>query len=217
LLGDSWEWDGKSWTRYRGEGPPPRVLAVAAYDKKNKQIVLYGGFGSAGLLTDTWLYDDNGWKKSSATAPGDYVPHAMFYNEVKQKIAMVVVVLNSGDDQRFSVNEMWEWSGSEWVKSQTQIRPTSSQSLQAIASFRKGEIVIFDGDNIVRGNATTWQLSGNKWTDSSNPGPAPRVGDAMIFDPSGNQLILFGGSDRKTFFNDTWKWDGSRWQKISVQ
>src|SRR5688500_10795432 len=42
-LGDTWLWDGESWTRGAESGPTPRSYAAMAYDRKRARAVLYGG------------------------------------------------------------------------------------------------------------------------------------------------------------------------------
>lgn len=45
----------------------------------------------------------------------------------------------------------------------------------------------------------TWER-----VDAINEGPSPRANHAMIFDPEGIQLLVFGGRDRSGFLNDVW-------------
>lgn len=44
--------------------------------------------------------------------------------------------------------------------------------------------------------------------------PAPRSGAAMVFDPGQAQVIMFGGESQGTTLDETWRWDGSRWQDM---
>ena len=36
----------------------------------------------------------------------------------------------------------------------------------------------------------------------------------MVYDLAASQLILFGGQNGGTRYNDTWKWTGSAWSQI---
>jgi len=40
-----------------------RVHGTGIYDNTNKVILIYGGFGSSGVLNDTWEWDGKLWKK----------------------------------------------------------------------------------------------------------------------------------------------------------
>ena len=40
--------------------------------------------------------------------------------------------------------------------------------------------------------------------EAMNEGPSPRSNHAMIFDPEGIRLLVFGGRERRDFLNDVW-------------
>jgi hypothetical protein len=51
-------------------------------------------------------------------------------------------------------------------------------------------------------------------------GPSARYGHAMAYDSARDQVILFGGAWTDpngfvNFLNDTWRWDGSSWTKVT--
>src|SRR5581483_8283854 len=41
--------------------------------------------------------------------------------------------------------------------------------------------------------------------------PTGRYGNAIAYDDLHQQVVLFGGYDGTTFFNDTWTWNGTTW------
>jgi Putative Ig domain/Galactose oxidase, central domain len=45
--------------------------------------------------------------------------------------------------------------------------------------------------------------------------PAARYGASMAYDPSSQQLILFGGHISNTDTGDTWEWTGTNWTQLS--
>jgi len=51
-------WNGNNWTpETPAQSPMPRVGQAMAYDAANKEVVLFGGFGSGSrLLGDTWVW-----------------------------------------------------------------------------------------------------------------------------------------------------------------
>lgn len=63
-LADTWAWNGTSWTRLTvATAPPGRTGAAAAYDRRTKRLVLFGGFdrlfdiyGDGSVLGDTWTF-----------------------------------------------------------------------------------------------------------------------------------------------------------------
>ncbi len=56
FLGDTWAWDGSTWTQLSPvTSPLARYLASMAFDPATGQLILFGGVGSSGsLLNDTW-------------------------------------------------------------------------------------------------------------------------------------------------------------------
>jgi hypothetical protein len=61
-LQDTWVWDGTTWRRALGSGPPGRHLAAMA-EINEKRVVLFGGAPGAGQppLGDLWSWDGTSW------------------------------------------------------------------------------------------------------------------------------------------------------------
>ena len=45
--------------------------------------------------------------------------------------------------------------------------------------------------------------------------PSPRRNSAITYDPSAEHILLFGGSDDDSHYDETWTWDGARWDELS--
>jgi hypothetical protein len=58
-VGDTWEWDGATWTAVGVVGPSPRFGHAMAYDPVEHRIVLNGGSSGydAAPFDDTWVYE----------------------------------------------------------------------------------------------------------------------------------------------------------------
>ena len=58
LFGDTWTWDGSTWTRQApGSSPSARSGAAAAYDAATSTVVLFGGFTTRDRnVRDTWTW-----------------------------------------------------------------------------------------------------------------------------------------------------------------
>src|SRR5205085_1523180 len=67
-LGDSWEWDGRSWMRIDVTGPSARDHTQMAYDPTRRLVVLHGG-GLDEAATETWTYDGRAWTRAPTTGP----------------------------------------------------------------------------------------------------------------------------------------------------
>jgi hypothetical protein len=77
-LGDTWEWDGQSWTSIATpHGPTPRVYARLVYDPARGRMILHGGYdgtsncdgGFQPYCTGTWEYDGHDWTLLTDLAP----------------------------------------------------------------------------------------------------------------------------------------------------
>lgn len=71
ILGDTWAFDGTSWTQLTtAHSPPARFHAgMTAYDGK---LVLFGGASvvpGPGFYGDTWTFDGTDWTQASTSGP----------------------------------------------------------------------------------------------------------------------------------------------------
>jgi hypothetical protein len=214
LFSDTWEWDGKAWTKINATGPTKRDHPLGAYDPQNQAIIVKGGFNSSGLLTDTWSFDGIKWTQLiDAGDGGNGLAHGMFVDESTNRLTLITVEMNDQNQQRLR-NTWWTLNKNKWESSGKKFPSTSKQSIQAISAYGKGGILVFDGDDIANNNATTAWFSKGKWTSQNMKGPQPRVGHAMVWDPATNAVVLFGGFNRKKFFDDTWIWQNEKWIKL---
>src|ERR1022692_4944583 len=66
-FGDTWTWDGTTWSLLSSTGPSARQGAAMAYDPATSQLVLFGGAGISGVLRDTWTWNGTAWTQLSPT------------------------------------------------------------------------------------------------------------------------------------------------------
>jgi hypothetical protein len=73
IAGDTWTWDGATWTQQSpATSPPARYAASMAYDPDTSQLILFGGYRNDGWRADTWAYTPGPQSQSinfSSTAP----------------------------------------------------------------------------------------------------------------------------------------------------
>src|SRR5262249_46248534 len=63
-LGDTWTWDGTSWTeQHPADSPTPRAGFGMVYDGARHQVVLWGGSDGYTTFQDTWVWNGVGWKQ----------------------------------------------------------------------------------------------------------------------------------------------------------
>jgi len=67
-LGDTWSWDGASWTQQNVSGPPARYFASAGI--LGSTVVLFGGYtDNDDTLGDTWVWSGAVWSQVNGPAP----------------------------------------------------------------------------------------------------------------------------------------------------
>ncbi len=220
LVGDTWEWDGQTWTRRSTTGPPPRVWHAMAYDSVREVTVLFGGTlfdGSHGV--DTWEWDGETWTQRDVVAPGWRTDHVMTYDSARG----VTVLVGGAHAGPFGViAETWEYDGVSWkVHSLLAADAPGAWLLFSAMAYdsARGVSVLFGGgigSNVHVGN--TWEWDGMAWSLRSTGGPAPRAFHSMAYDSARGVTVLFGGepsvSGGATFFSDTWEWNGDTWAEI---
>lgn len=88
----------------------------------------------------------------------------------------------------------------------------------------RGRVILFGGADASKVREDTWEWDGDEWTQISLSGPGPRTFPAMAYDHRRKRVVLFGGNrvlfgakpDEIKFLDDTWEWDGRRWNQIKV-
>jgi RHS repeat-associated protein len=116
--------------------------------------------------------------------------------------------------------------GSTEYRSPNWTRATTPSTLKpqhhgAMAYDQKnGQIVLFGGAQGTGSGATTvnetWTWKAGVWT-KRGPATSPpvRSGARMVWDPVQEAVILFGGRNVSTYYNDVWKWTGSTWVAVT--
>ncbi len=222
-MGDTWEWEGNSWTeKLPLLSPSARAMHAMAYDAANGVVVLFGGWDGGGFLDDTWLWNGTQWSQvcdqPRCDRPSARQSHKMVYDSVRG-----VVVLYGGHNAGITLGDTWEWNGATW----TERFPAGSPSTRHVHAMSydcsRGVVVLYGGALSSDGNTPalkdTWEYDGNNWTQKcSDCAPGPRIHHVMDYDGARGRSILFAGVDATNSCNqysDTWAWDGSTWVLVA--
>lgn len=95
ILGETWTWNGTTWTLASSSGPLPRVHHTMAYDSTRACTVLFGGYQNW-FLGDTWLWSGSGWSLASGPGPGHREDHGMAYDSARGRVVLFGGFWNSG-------------------------------------------------------------------------------------------------------------------------
>jgi hypothetical protein len=194
-LGDTWEWDGATWTQAAPLASPPARTHHAMATLGNK-VVLFGGTPTAWSFStvppldmqvpagegDTWEWDGTTWTKAvPLTSPPARVKHAMATLGNK-------VVLFGGEGLNGPTNDTWEWDGTTWTKLAPQTSPPARMN-HAMASLGD-RIILVGGESANGGIGDTWEWRGVTWRQVG-PGPAMITDLAMA--TRNGAILAFGG------------------------
>jgi hypothetical protein len=194
--GETWEWDGMSWTQKVSNGPS----GVVAYDSARGRTVLVDILGPS--PPTTWEWDGTTWaQQMPVTRPKtDQDNGVLVYDSARGKTVYLVGYL-------YPVNT-WEWDGMNWTQrwSSTSPRPNPDAIVYDSAH---GEAVVLDtADLFATTSSSTWEWDGASWTQQMvSTGPIAQLGYAMAYDSARAKTVLYNGD----YSSETWEWDGTSW------
>ena len=207
-LGDTWEFDGTTWTERLTPGPTPRSRHAMA--TLGGRVVLFGGSltGQATvteLVSDTWTWDGSVWAQATpSSAPSARYAHAMA--TVGDKIILFGGV--GGDDAgpTSHLADTWQWDGSNWT--QLMIAGPTARAGHAMVPYGAGAL-LFGGDE--SGASDTWMFANGAWSRVATDLPVARFRHGMA--DRGSSVVMFGGQPSASTepLIDTWAWDGGAW------
>lgn len=100
----------------------------------------------------------------------------------------------------------------------TVMQAPAARACHAMASVPEG-IVMYGGaracGTTLLNDSRVWLWRDGAWRTHSDFGRL-REDALLAYDEKRDRLVLFGGRDRTAVFDDTWEWDGRRWQRIET-
>jgi hypothetical protein len=189
LRGDTWKWQGGTWTQVATTGPSARSAHQMVETPQG--VLLFGGTAyvfpsSTQVYNDTWLWNGSTWSQlNPATNPPATSGHSMTYDA---NLGVVVLLVQP---TLLSAGQTWEWNGTDWV-----LRTTGVPSA--------GTIVFSPAANrtLLCNGAQTWAWNGAVWQPFPTTGPAPAASVAAGslgllsfsgYPPSDNTSVLATG------------------------
>jgi hypothetical protein len=211
LLGDTWTWDGQTWTEQTPPMTPPgRFAAGMAYDAVGQQVVLFGGSDGNMPLGDTWTWNGKGWSLQAPTA-SPTARRSPGMASTAQKVVLFGGADCSGNPCGF-FGDTWTWEGRTWTQQAPQTSPPPRSS-PGLASGMQQHVVLFGGITLADPSnpavgADTWIWDGTNWTQQQPAaGPPAHNGlvDSMAFDAGSGLVVSLSAS------GESWIWDGKTW------
>ena len=194
-LGDTWTYDGATWTQHSVPGPAARYGAVMAFDSTRNEVVLFGGSTANGIyLGDTWVWNGTAWSQKFPT----HSPSSRVYSNMANDPIHHNVVLDGGFNFG-NKSDTWLWDGTDWTLANPLHNP--GQRTSAIMNFSDalGSVVVWGGTQGI-GDTKTWIWDGSDWTALTtihNP-PLTTVNWGSGQLGTTGELVAIGGYDQAT-------------------
>jgi hypothetical protein len=216
-LGDTWSWNGTTWTKlHPATSPPVRYAAAMAYDAATRTVVLFGGSSGGGIadLGDTWSWNGTTWtEQHPATSPPARLWATMAYDA-----ATKTVVLFGGDVSDGDINDTWTWNGTTWTEQHPATSPPTQYAASMAYDAATRKVVLFNGIVTGVGGYTnhTWSWNGTTWTEHPRvQSLTNRWSASMAYDAATRTVVLFGGGTDSCRYNATFTWNGTTWTEQS--
>jgi hypothetical protein len=190
-LGDTWEWNGSTWTLRSSSGPPSRENHALAYDAARGVTVLFGGYyyqNGNNYFGDTWEWNGITWTIRPNGGPSPRYGHAMSYDGSRG-----ITVLFGGYNGSL-LGDIWESNGDTWTL-RSASGPSPRRWHAMTYDVARGVSVLFGG-NI--GNSNITSPSGETWEYRGRPLPSPTPG---ALDADRNTDGKLNGLDIQPFVN----------------
>ena len=202
-----------SWPTTGPCGTPPRVCSDAGC---GSGVVMFGGAGLSGLLSDTWIWDGVQWTEVSLDAG----PSARYGAGAVTDCDGVFLYGGRVSADVYSP-EQWVWINGAWVQLPTPDADAgpSGRADFAFAKVNSATTVLFGGENTVSSalqDTWTWDdTSWTCWSCQSQVHAPPSLHEAAS-GVVGATFVVFGGySDYgppgSKLQGRTWVWNGVDW------
>jgi hypothetical protein len=108
--------------------------------------------------------------------------------------------------------ETWSYNGTDWGLVNGTSPPGGRYQHDMVFDSVRSVAVLFGGTDQGTSLGDTWEFTPGTttWADATaTTPPTARFGHAMAYDASSDRVLLFGGYDGTTLYEDTYEYDGS--------
>ena len=226
LTNDTWIYDSQTnqWTEvFPNTAPEIRQSYAIYYEPIFQKIILFGGYKD--LLphySDTWEYNysNNTWTELyPSNSPSGRYGSKMVYDPINQRAILF------GGRSSSIMDDTWVYyyGNNTWIELNTTGSPDTRYWHGMAYDSQNDKVIVFGGRHSGAPNDAledTWIFdpSNNQWTEvlpSSHP--SNRMDFSMVYDPSIQKTILFGGFRFPgNTLGDTWAYayNGNSWSIV---
>jgi hypothetical protein len=202
----------------RAERPGPRSGHNLVFDRVAGRTLLLFGYSGTPLpsRSEIWSWKDGAWSVVDRTGPGFRSLAGVAVDEARGRLLLFG---GAGPNYRSRYGDTWAWSLDGWTEL-VAAGPGPVDHHAVAYDQRHGALVVFGGNDPTGAwPRATWVLDAAGWRVAADSmrGPPPRAHHAMVYDARRERVVLFGGlgADRR-YLDDTWEWDGARWQRLDL-
>ena len=223
--GDTWEYDGSSWTRVATTGPGARGGHRMAFDVQRARTVLYGGFGP-GLppVDETWEWNGSAWTQVFANEPSKRSGFALSYAGTFNGTGRTALYGGFGSVAGAATvfDETWIYDGVSWQQLAPVGTPPALDGVAMAFDPNRNRVVLFGGTDFdFNFYDQTWELDLSAtpptWTQVIAPGPEARAQHEMVFNAASGRVLLVGGTNGNQTLTDSWEFNGTSWVQVASQ
>lgn len=110
LFGDTWEFDGKSWSKIEDNSELARDHHGMAYNPLEKKVYLFGGYNSD-YLGDIRSWDGTEWELINDSGPSRAGKPALYFDPIKKAL----VLFGGGDQSNMRLMDFWLFDSNSMV------------------------------------------------------------------------------------------------------
>jgi phospholipase C len=195
LLSDTWKFSAGVWTNLTGtasapgKAPPARDYTAISDNPGASSVVMFGGYGAAGALGDTWRYAAGHWSGMALkTAPAARWGAAIAY-DAKDGYP---VLMGGASSTGSALNDTWRFSASTWHSLLTPASPGPRVGATMVYDATDQYVLLFGGNRSGTLVTGSWRFVGGGWVllTPGNP-PAVRQYASALYDGL-HQGVLLG-------------------------
>jgi N-acetylneuraminic acid mutarotase len=226
-LADLWSYDPavNRWTELlpKGDRPPTHFDHGAAWEPTGSRMLVFGGYG-ARAADELWTYESalGSWRKlrpwgSPPPARGAF---SVIWDASSARMLVVSEFLGG------RANDLWAYrpASNGWTQPMPMSPfPSARQQHSAVWDERDGAMLLFGGyrsGTAFLDDLWSYRPVTRSWVPLAPTGPRPsaRGGHSAVWDPSANQMLVFGGYGLDGYRSDLWSYrpDTNTWEELMV-
>lgn len=219
--GRMWSWDGEQWQvlTLAANSPVARTGAVMVFVPPTS-VVMFGGLSTVGQ-SQTYHFNGSAWKDLMKDQnPGARAYASAAWDETIQRVRFLGGYEKPTETAAPTLIEgewYWDDGDQQWSVYTLPVMPARASAAMVYAEFTS---VLFGGTQADRvGMNDLWTFGNGGWKEVTPlTNPSKRFGSAMAFSTKRKRVVLFGGADGDTRFDDTWELDVKTlsWSKITT-